>query len=227
MARVSDELECIPRSEFQRFAQCLRDRMLITMYQIGSATGNIKMMQQCVQSFRQKRESHVLILCLSGYNVEHYHRPYAHGSRCLICAMLDVQSDERWCFALVLFARFVAVDGVAIAAAMRVFETRDLHQMWYVVCAIHDSYDSDSGRPRAYMPWGRKHTAVEFRQLQESLVSKLVVMLKGFGRVSYKISMLQELVGLREKDLRRNCYLCKKGNTESLISSKYHCLFLE
>ena len=86
------------------------------------------------------------------------------------------------------------------------FETRDLHQMWYAVCAIHDSYDSDSGRPRAYMPWGRKHTAVEYRQLQESLVSKLVVMLKGFGRVSYKISMLQELVGLREKDLSSNGY---------------------
>ena len=223
--RVSDELECIPRSEFQRFVQCLRDRMLITMYQTGSATGNSEMMQRSVQSFRQKRESHVLILCLSGYKVEHYHRPYDHGSRCLLCGMLDVQSDERWCFALVLFARFVAVDGIAIAAAMRVFETRDLHQMWFAVCAIHDSYDSDSGRPRAYMPWGRNHTAVEYRQLQESLVSKLVVMLNGFGRVSYKISMLQELVGLREKDLSRNGYLCKKCNTEFLCLSKYHCLF--
>ena len=55
--RVSYELECIPRSEFQRFVQCLRDRMLITMYQIGAATGNSEMMQRSVQSFRQKRES--------------------------------------------------------------------------------------------------------------------------------------------------------------------------
>ena len=100
--------------------------------------------------------------------------------------MLDVQSDERWCFAFVIFARLVAVDGVAIAAAMRVFGTRDLHQMWLAVCAIHDSYDSDRGRPRAYMPWGRHHTAEEYRHLQESLVSKLVVMLDGYGQVSYK-----------------------------------------
>ena len=121
---------------------------------------------------------------------------------------------------------FVAVDGVAIAAAMRVFETRDLHQMWFAVCAIHDSYDSDSGRPRAYMPWGRNHTAVEYRQLQESLVSKLVVMLNGFGRVSYKTSMLQELVGLREKDLSRNAFLCKKGNTEFLIFSNTSVWFI-
>ena len=149
VARVSDELNRIPRSEFQRFAQCLRDRMLITMYQIGSATGDTNMMQHIVHSLKQKRDSPVLILCLSGYKVEHYHRPYDLGSRCLICGMLDVQSDERCCFALVIFARFVAVDGIAIAAAMRVFETRDLHQMWFAVCAIHDSYDSDSGRPRA------------------------------------------------------------------------------
>ena len=218
--RVSDELECIPRSEFQRFVQCLRDRMLITMYRIGLATGNSEMMQRSVQSFRQKRKSHVLILCLSGYKVEHYHRPYDHGSRCLLCGMLDVQSDERWCFALVLFARFVAVDGDAIAAAMRVFETRDLHQMWQAVCAIHDSYNFDCGRPRAYMPWGRNHTAVEYRQLQKSLVSKLVVMLNGLERVPYKNSMLQELVGLREKDLSRNGLLCKKGNIEILVFSK-------
>ena len=52
--RVSYELECIPRSEFQRFVQCLRDRMLITMYQIGAATGNSEMMHRCVQSFRHK-----------------------------------------------------------------------------------------------------------------------------------------------------------------------------
>ena len=218
--RVSYELECIPRSEFQRFVQCLRDRMLITMYQIGAATGNSEMMNRCVQSFRQKRVSPVLILCLSGYKVEHYHRPYDHGSRCLLCAMLDVQSDERWCFALVLFARFVAVDGDAIAAAMRVFETRDLHQMWHAVCAIHDSYNSDSGRPRAYMPWGRNHTAVEYRQLQKSLVSKLDVMLSGLERVPYKISILQELAGLREKDLRRNGSLCKSGNFEILVFSQ-------
>ena len=48
--RVSYELECISRSEFQRFVQCLRDRMLITMYQIGAATGNSEMMHRCVQS---------------------------------------------------------------------------------------------------------------------------------------------------------------------------------
>ena len=84
VARVSDELECIPRSEFQRFAQCLRDRMFITMYQIGSATGDTKMRQRIVHSLKQKKDSPVLILCVSGYKVEHYHRPYDLGSRCLI-----------------------------------------------------------------------------------------------------------------------------------------------
>ena len=172
------------------------------------------MIRRIVHSLKQKKDSPVLLLCLGGYKVEHYHRPYDLGSRSLICAMLNIQSDERWCFALVIFAGFIAVDGVAIAAAMFDFETRDLHQMWHVVCDIHDSYDSDRGRPRAYKPWGRSHTAEEYRRLQESLVSKLVVMLNGFGRVSYRISMLQELVGLREKDLSRNGYLCKKDNTE-------------
>ena len=138
-------------------------------------------MQRVVHSFWQKRDSPVLILCLSGYKVEHYHRPYDLGSRCLICGMLDVQTDERWCFALVIFVRYVAVDGLAIAAAMRLFGTRDLQQMWRAVCAIHDSYDSDRGRPRAYMPWGRSHTAEEYRRHQEPFVSKLVVLLDGCG----------------------------------------------
>ena len=118
--------------------------------------------------------------------------------------MLDIQSDERWCFALVIFARFIAVDGVAIAAAMLEFETMDLHQMWHVVCDIHDSYNSDGGRPRAYKPWGRSRSAEEYRLLQESLVLKLASLVDGFGHVSYKIPFLQELVGLREKDVGRN-----------------------
>ena len=127
--------------------------------------------------------------------------------------MLDIQSDERWCFALVIFARFVAVDGGAIAAAMLEFETRDLHQMLHVVCDIHDSYDSDRGRPRAYKPWGRSHNAEEYRRLQEWLVTKLVSLLDGYGHVSYEIPMLQELVGLREKDLGKNGFLCSRVNT--------------
>ena len=55
VARFSDELHRISRSEFQRFAQCLRDRMLITMYQIGSATGDTKMMQRIVHRLKQKK----------------------------------------------------------------------------------------------------------------------------------------------------------------------------
>mgnify|MGYP007018330795 CR=1 FL=1 len=67
------------------------------------------------------------------------------------------------------------------------------------------------------MPWGRSHTAEEYRHLQELLVSKLVVMLDGYGHVSYKIPMLQELVGLREKDLGKNGFLCSRGNTRFCI----------
>ena len=61
VARVGDELHCISRSEFQRLAQCLRDRMLITMFQIGFATGDARLMQRAVNSFQQKRDSPVLI----------------------------------------------------------------------------------------------------------------------------------------------------------------------
>ena len=165
----------------------------------------------------------MLILCLSGYKVEHYHRPYDLGSRSLICAMLDIQSDERWCFALVIFARFIAVDGVAIAAAMLEFETMDLHQMWHVVCDIHDSYNSDRGRPRAYKPWGRSRSAEEYRLLQESLVLKLASLLDGFGHVSYRIPFLQELVGLREKDLGKHGFVCNRGNTRFRTFHTVNC----
>ena len=55
LTRDGDEPHHIPRSEFQRFAQHLRDRMFITMYQIGSATGDTKMMRRIVHSLKQKK----------------------------------------------------------------------------------------------------------------------------------------------------------------------------
>ena len=50
---------------------------------------------------------------------------------------------------------------------------------------------------------------------------KLASLLDGFGHVSYKIPFLQELVGLREKDLGKNVCLCSRGNTRFCIFSNF------